>query len=133
MVDNQNYGYACMDQQCRTMPGQYFAETWGYVAQDGGDPSIDDLKRAVFTNGPVVAAMTATDLFTGYTGGVFNELPNSTGQVNHAILIIGWDDARSAWRIKNSWGAWGEAGFAWVAYGANHIGFGAAWVRMRAQ
>ncbi|MGZ5021991.1 MAG: C1 family peptidase, partial [Chthoniobacterales bacterium] len=62
-------------------------------------------------------------------------LPNDSTPVNHAIVIVGWDDDLGAWHIKNSWGkcdrCWGESGFGWVAYGANHIGYGAAWVKMK--
>ncbi len=37
---------------------------------------------------------------------------------HHAILVIGYDDTKGAWWIKNSWGtAWGEGGFARVGYG----------------
>jgi cathepsin L len=49
--------------------------------------------------------------------------------INHAVLLIGWDDEKQAWLIKNSWGEqWGEKGFAWIKYGSNNIGVFAAWV-----
>jgi hypothetical protein len=68
-----------------------------------------------------------TDLFTVYSGGVFNE--HAAGSTNHVVTLVGWDDGKQAWRIKNSWGKnWGEQGFAWVAYGSNSIGFGSTWV-----
>lgn len=36
---------------------------------------------------------------------------------NHAICLCGYDDRRSAFRLKNSWGTgWGEGGFAWITY-----------------
>lgn len=35
----------------------------------------------------------------------------------HAMLIVGYDDARGAWLVRNSWGAdWGEQGHLWIAY-----------------
>ena len=35
----------------------------------------------------------------------------------HAVSIVGYDDSKNAWLIRNSWNtAWGEAGFGWVDY-----------------
>jgi cathepsin L len=45
------------------------------------------------------------------------------------ISIVGWDDTRNAWLIKNSWGTgWGLNGYGWVDYGRYNIGEQAAWV-----
>jgi uncharacterized repeat protein (TIGR01451 family) len=45
----------------------------------------------------------------------------------HAVLIIGWDDAKGAYLFKNSWGSGGPEGDGtfWMAYGghANDLGF----------
>lgn len=36
----------------------------------------------------------------------------------HAMLIVGYDDGRSAFRVMNSWGQqWADGGFAWIDYG----------------
>lgn len=35
----------------------------------------------------------------------------------HAVAIVGYDDARHAWKIVNSWGTgWGDAGYSWIDY-----------------
>ena len=35
----------------------------------------------------------------------------------HAMVLVGYDNGRGAWRIANSWGdRWGDRGFAWLAY-----------------
>ena len=110
----------------------YGIDGWEYVAANGGDASVDTLKRAVQAHGPIVVGIATTRLFHCYKSGVFNELPNDTSCTDHAVLIMGWDDSKRAWHIKNSWGkcdrCWGEQGLGWVAYGANHIGYAAVWV-----
>ncbi len=34
----------------------------------------------------------------------------------HDVLIVGYDDARQAFRLRNSWGQWGERGYGWIPY-----------------
>lgn len=35
----------------------------------------------------------------------------------HAMLLIGYDDAKRAFKIMNSWGTeWGDNGFGWISY-----------------
>lgn len=41
------------------------------------------------------------------------------GHAYHAMLVVGYDDTRKAFRIQNSWGSteWGDNGYIWVGYG----------------
>lgn len=73
--------------------------------------------------------------FQAYTGGVFDEHTKSFPWINHGVTIIGWDDSKHAWLIKNSWGTgWGETGggsergYMWIDYSTNNIGIATAWV-----
>jgi len=37
----------------------------------------------------------------------------------HAMCIVGYDDAKGGFKVRNSWGdAWGENGYLWIAYEA---------------
>jgi cathepsin L len=106
------------------------AVNWGYVNPKVDIPSNSELKHALLEHGPLAVAVNATGLFQAYTGGVFNE--HAKGDINHCVLLVGWDDGKKAWRIKNSWSArWGEKGYMWIAYGSNKIGYRAAWVHAR--
>lgn len=49
------------------------------------------------------------------------------GEINHAVVIVGWDDdmcsGRGGWIVKNSWGAgWGDEGYFYLPYGSCGIG-----------
>lgn len=129
--------YTANDKPCKpnvSLP--YRAVAWGYVDPNGGIPTVEQMKAALCKYGPLTVAVYATPLFQHYTGGVFNEMDTSHG-INHDITLIGWDDSKGAWLIKNSWGPyWGETGdygtergYMWIAYHSNNIGYGAAWVQ----
>lgn len=105
------------------------ALSWGYVNTPFDKmPSIEQLKTALIKYGPLAAPMKADHCFAVYKSGVFNAHTN--GRVNHVVVLIGWNDDKQAWLIKNSWGKnWGEGGFGWVKYGSNNIGLFAAWIQ----
>ncbi len=93
-------------------------------------PSAAAIKQALCAHGPLSVAVEADEAFVAYGGGVFKGFPSGNGTINHAILIIGWDDAKNAWLIKNSWGDdWGESGYMWIDYTSNNIGYAAAWAK----
>ncbi|MEP6925455.1 MAG: C1 family peptidase [Pyrinomonadaceae bacterium] len=105
------------------------ALAWGYV-NDTFDkmPSVEQLKAALIKYGPLAVPIWADYCFSVYKSGVFNGQNNRS--LNHVVMLVGWDDARKAWLIKNSWGKdWGEDGFAWVGYESNNVGLFAAWIQ----
>ena len=126
------YPYVAKDSgQCKNPPYSYKAQAWGWVGI--GFASVSDIKKALCQHGPVATTIEATERFQNYTGGVFHQKAQSSygpiPGVNHAIIIVGWDDQKGAWRIRNSWGkGWGENGYAWVKYGNNAVGWDAVWV-----
>jgi C1A family cysteine protease len=103
---------------------------WAYIGSETGVPPVDAIKQAILDHGPVSAAVCVNTLFQLYTGGVFRPPfwpPCVT--INHAIVLVGWDDSLGAWRLRNSWGpAWGEGGYMWIAYGKYFVGYSANYV-----
>jgi cathepsin L len=128
VADAAQLPYTASDQSCPTnLAGRFQDVTWGYVANASSVAGVEEIKSALCAHGAVAVAMEATSLFQGYTGGIFNE-PGVSG-INHAVTIVGWDDANQAWIVKNSWGTgWGESGYFRIRFGSNNIGYAAAWV-----
>ena len=113
---------------CQPTAGFEKAASWDYVNSPPDIlPTVLQLKTALIEHGPLVAPIVYDECLANYRGGVFNEM--DLDMINHAVLLIGWDDAKGAWLIKNSWGEeWGEKGFGWIKYGSNNIGVFAAWI-----
>ncbi|MBD3237323.1 MAG: hypothetical protein GF330_11505, partial [Candidatus Eisenbacteria bacterium] len=71
--------------------------------------------------GPIAVAMHAYDDFQHYERGIYWHAGSDA--INHAVLLVGWDDHRQAWIIRNSWGTdWGDAGYAYVGYDCCRLG-----------
>lgn len=135
------YPYSGKMEKCRanSISGSVYAASYsGYVAEDGGKPTVEQMKSALCKHGPLIAAVRATEAFQDYKSGVFNQddllcKASLKACINHAVTIIGWDNHRHAWLIQNSWGAgWGDNGYMWINWDSNGIGFGAAWVERKA-
>jgi hypothetical protein len=79
-------------------------------------PTVDAIRNAINTYGPLTTTMDVYADFFYYTSGVYRY---STGayQGGHAILIVGYDDVNQCFICKNSWGTgWGEGGFFRISY-----------------
>lgn len=114
--------------ECNPNNGFIQANAWDYVNfPPDALPTVLQLKTALMAHGPLAAPIFYDNALYYYKGGVFDG--QNMGMVNHIVLLIGWDDAKQAWLIKNSWGEnWGEKGFGWIKYGSNNIGLFAAWI-----
>ena len=64
----------------------------------------------------VVIGMGIDQAFCSYQAG---DIYTFTGPrlANHAMCIVGYDDERQAYKVRNSWGpGWGEDGYLWISY-----------------
>jgi hypothetical protein len=110
---------ACADQGCEIVAR---ISSWNWITN-----SVESIKAAL-QNGPVAVALTALNDLDYYRSGCYQS--DTTQAVNHAVLIVGWDDAAcggdGGWIAKNSWGTgWGDNGFFIIRYGNCRIGVGA--------
>ena len=81
--------------------------------------NVEEMKQLV----PLVGVMEVHESFLHYKGGVYHSLGPADRIVGyHCVSIVGWDDEKGAWLVRNSWGTgWGEKGYAWVKYGDSKI------------
>lgn len=92
------------------------------------NPTVDQIKDAIYKYGPVWVAVTVGSNFNAYKSGVLTK--TDAGQVNHAVVLCGWDDATQSWVLRNSWGtSWGEnQGYMRIKYGVCSIGYKAQYM-----
>lgn len=78
--------------------------------------------RSVLASGfPIVFGMTVYDSFMADDVAASGVVPMPTAtescQGGHAVLAVGYDDAKDAILVRNSWGAgWGQGGYFWLPY-----------------
>ena len=95
---------------------------WGYLNENA---TIEEIKNAIVEHGALAAALNANrnSSFQSYRAGSDVMADENIGKVSHAVNVVGWDDDKGAWLIKNSWGKkWGNQGYGWVKYGKQDIG-----------
>jgi cathepsin K len=128
--------YTGTNRACTNPATPLDAVAWGYVDPTVEHPTTAQIKAALCTYGPLATRLrVVSDAFRAYTGGVYNEyVASDTSGGGHAVVIVGWNDSKGAWRVKNSWGTdWGENGYIWMAYGSNRIGRHTAWVQAKSK
>jgi C1A family cysteine protease len=91
-------------------------DAWEFV-----DPTdIESVKGNLAAGNPVEFAISLAPSFAQFKGnGVYTRPANEKADPNdgHALVLIGYDDARKAFLLQNSWTtAWGDKGRAWIAY-----------------
>lgn len=91
---------------------------WSYVAQKV-PINVTALKTALL-KGPLFTTMRVFFDFYFYNSGVYRHaLGPWVG--NHAIALVGYDDSKNCFIVKNSWGTgWGENGYYRIAYSQCH-------------
>ena len=77
--------------------------------------SMTDVKNAL-KKGPLITTLYVYADFISYSSGVYKH--RTGGPLGgHAVSLIGFDDTKNAWIIRNSWGPdWGINGFGYVSY-----------------
>jgi hypothetical protein len=78
---------------------------------------IEEVKGQLAGGLPVIFDMRPDDQFQKFKGDNVLDFPGVMNGGGHAMLAIGYDDARQAFRIQNSWGrGFGDGGYVWLSY-----------------
>jgi Papain family cysteine protease len=78
---------------------------------------IEHVKAQLARGVPVVFDMRPTPQFMQFKGDSVLDIPGVMNGGGHSMTAVGYDDARNAFRIQNSWGrGFGEGGYAWLSY-----------------
>lgn len=111
---------------CQRLEQEESRSVWQFTAKKMY--SVTDMRQWLMDVGPVTTRM---EVFTDFPGS------NSTGTkvtdvyrlnrekgrslLYHLVTVIGWDDDRKAWLVRNSWGpTWNGDGYIWIRYA--HVG-----------
>ena len=75
-------------------------------------------KQVLAQQKPVIIALELLPSFKNLKASTWIPKPGeSSNKEYHAMVVIGFDDEKGAFRVMNSWGTdWGEDGFAWIRY-----------------
>lgn len=113
---------SCSDRCSDSAARSYKISNISKVGGVFGGRSIEKVKAALL-KGPLMTTLTVYEDFVTYSSGVYL---HKTGAAlgGHAVSLVGYDDAKQAWLVRNSWGEeFGENGYVWVAY-ADKSGIG---------
>ena len=121
--DAVNHYCSCAPCSPCIITGAMTTEAANYKIKNYAQVLLSDFstaKRMLCNNHAVGIAITLSNGFINAPNDpnfVLNSLNGGALQAGHGITIIGYDDAKNAWLIQNSWGIdWGWGGKTWIDY-----------------
>ena len=135
-VLESSFPYTATDSTCNPPHNHpYQMDDWNYITSNMVvSKDVPYLKQAIYQYGPIKASVCAGDAFMNYSSGVFatDESYVCDGGTNHAIVLVGWDDSKGAWILRNSWNTWwGDNGYMLIKYGTSGVGKWASYVQYK--
>jgi putative hemolysin len=112
-----NNWYSCSDRTCSDRCADWSSRL-EYIASTGPVSSNPQtIKQALLDKGPLAVSMGVGDDFCGGWDGDIYRCGCGSG-TNHAVVIVGYDDAGGYWWVRNSWGTgFQDDGYFKVGYG----------------
>jgi C1A family cysteine protease len=110
------YPYTASDGVCSKagknwQKATYKIGDWGTVSQN-----LSSIKAALAKYGPLPTTFIVHEDFKHYKSGVYSYVSGKE-LGGHAVLLVGYNDDKKYFIIKNSWGTdWGESGYFRISY-----------------
>jgi C1A family cysteine protease len=83
-----------------------------------GDARIIQIRQALSAGNPVVFGTALLESFKEVTDDSVIQAPTSSKYIgNHAMVVVGYNNAKNAFEIRNSWGTnyWGNKGYGYMS------------------
>jgi len=111
IASESSYPYTATDGSCRASSVSK-ALAKGSVAGYQSVGKNNAALQSAITSGPVSVTVDADNSWQLYRSGVLSKSCGIFGQIDHAVIAVGYDSSADTFKIRNSWGAsWGEAGY----------------------
>lgn len=117
----QSFPYSEFD--CSTTPSlSVISRAKDFIIADWRRVNIQDdveIKSQLNAGFPIVIGMRIDD---GFIKLGYNQVYRGASGMEkggHAMVVVGFDDSKSAYKVLNSWGtSWGTGGYGWISYSA---------------
>jgi C1A family cysteine protease len=110
-----SYPYTATDGTCRASSVSKELPS-GTVAGYQSVGKTNEALMSALNTSPVSVTVNADNTWQSYRSGVLTKNCGLFGQIDHAVIAVGYDSSDSTIKIRNSWGAsWGEAGYVRVS------------------
>ncbi|MDR3094387.1 MAG: C1 family peptidase, partial [Bacteroidales bacterium] len=91
------------------------------IASETQGLTVDNFRGYLQSGRPISIGARLGDRFMGWNSAsvINSDTYNNPGMQHayHAMVLVGYDDNKSAFRVRNSWGSsWGDNGSIWVEY-----------------
>jgi C1A family cysteine protease len=92
-------------------------DSWSFAFRYWVEDETTPIKAVLADEERVLVMRTNVDsgIFGYQAGDVWNYTGPTIG--GHAMCVVGYDDSKEAFKVRNSWGAsWGDNGYLWIGY-----------------
>jgi hypothetical protein len=78
---------------------------------------VEELKSWIYSGFPIWFGVSVDQGFMNLKAGKVWSKAKGKDEGGHAMVLVGFDNAKNAFKIANSWGTdWADAGYGWVDY-----------------